>query len=130
MDYEELVVEMTAIGAQKLTPQNSLYFGVQGLSEESIGLGCRRILSWLRALSISMRIRPFRLKRNDPGDEACIELISRSEVLQEVFSESDHLLDFSPQVTADSRRKIVKLAKAKEVGILLWDPYIDKPEST
>lgn len=65
MDYEGLVEEMSTVASRRVKPQDTSYFTIYALDEESIILGCERILSWLRALSVSMRIRPFRLKRND-----------------------------------------------------------------
>jgi hypothetical protein len=116
MSIDTILDEMIDIALSRKTPEETSLFSKLGLGSTAIRWGCIRVLEWLRAQSVSLRIRPWELKASSKLDASCVSLIEASDFLREVIQIKDAHLAFADDLGIDQARHMMRYAKENYVG--------------
>ncbi len=108
---ERVLAEMVDIALNRQEPSDTVYFEGISLEPSQIRWGCMRILEWLRAQSVTSRVRPSALRFSSPIDQACIRLLEEAEFLREMFQVKDGCLDFSDEVSLEEAQALMAYAR-------------------
>jgi len=111
MDLELLLKEMVEVALDNKEAGQTTYFSKVELDPDTIRWGCDRILTWLRAQSVALRLRPLELDLTSELDVACIKLVEAADFLQEIAQIKEGKIMFNENVTIGQALKMMMYAK-------------------
>lgn len=112
MDLERLLRETLEIALGNKEPRETTYFSNVELDPDTIRWGCDRILIWLRAQSVALRLRPLELDLSSELDAACIKMVEKTDFLQEIIQIKEGKIGFNENVTVGQAIKMMVYARA------------------
>jgi len=120
MNPEQLIDELIAIASMKIKPNESDHLAQLELPDDVVADGCRRILSWLRAQTITLQMKPIKLNTSVQRDQSCIQLIQASLLLHQLFDVTNDYLSFTDGVTYEQQETVALWSKDKDQSTLFW----------
>jgi hypothetical protein len=112
MKITALVDEMADVALLRKEIQQTTFLVEIALDPRVIRLGCIRILSWLRAQAVALKIKPMKLQQNSTLDQACALLIENdASCLGNLFQIQDGCLRFSDSISLNEAYGLILHAK-------------------
>lgn len=111
MDLERLLRETLEIALGNKEPRETTYFSNVELDPDTIRWGCDRILIWLRAQSVILRLRPLELDLSSDLDLAGMKLVEKADFLQEIVQIREGKIGFNENVTVGQAIKMMVYAR-------------------
>lgn len=111
MDLELLLKEIVEIALGNKEPKETTYFSEIELEPAIPRWGSSKILEWLRVQSVALRLRPLELDLSSELDLACIQLVEKAEILQEIVQIREGKIMFNENVTVGQALKMMAYAK-------------------
>lgn len=106
----DFLEDMVNIALKHKAPKETAFSNIE-LQQETVRLGCIRILEWLRIQSVTLQKKSLNLKTTSKIDVSCLLLIEATDFLHESLEINNGYLTFSKNITIDQAKTMMIYAR-------------------